>query len=155
MAVFLWWCGGVSWFTCKDFSYITSRLGCFQLYNFSLFHGVVFVVVFVWWSLCQQQQQQQQLTPRHLSPFHPFHSPTSLYHFSTRFLLPKFCVSGKLLTCGVIRSYNLLIFPRSKGHSLVMRVGILQNEQRCQCTTTPGECRVGFIFDIFVLTDMS
>ena len=52
MVVLLWWCGGVSWFTCKDFSYITSRLGRFQLYNFSLFHGGVFVVVFVWWSLC-------------------------------------------------------------------------------------------------------
>ena len=42
MVVFLWW------FKCKDFSYITSRLGCFQLYNFSL----VFVVVFVWRCSC-------------------------------------------------------------------------------------------------------
>ena len=50
MAVFWWWCGGVLWFTCNHFSYIAFRLGCFQLYKFFLFHGVVFVVVFVWWS---------------------------------------------------------------------------------------------------------
>ena len=38
-----------------------------------------------------------------------------------------------------------LIFPRSNGHSLVTRVWMLQNGQGCQCTTTPGECRGGYL----------
>ena len=42
-------------------------------------------------------------SPPTSSPFHPFNSLTSLFHFSTRSLLPKFC-----LTCGVVRSYNFV-----------------------------------------------
>ena len=47
----------------------------------------------------QQQQQQQQ---QHLTP----------YLFSKHFILPKCCISEKLVTCGVIRSYNWFFIAR-------------------------------------------
>ena len=52
-----------------------------------------------------------------------------------------FLMKNVRASCACILS---LIFPRSNGHSVVMRIGILQNDQGCQCTTTVGECRGGY-----------
>ena len=113
VAVFLWWC------VCS---------GVFVVVWWCFCRGVLCGGV-LWWCFCgcvfvvdnnnnnnsnnnnnnsnsNNSSNNNNNSPPTPSPFHPFNSPTSLYHFSTRCLLPKFCISGKLLTCGVIRSYN-------------------------------------------------